>query len=684
MYGAATELGRSPGRDGPPPRPRENAAADTGGFAVRDREGRKFSAGSGIDPRVDPAIAFLGGFGISRHALDLASRLAATRGTAAHDELIAAGFLGAQEYWAHLADFLGLVFVTGKDALAMSPASRIVPSEALRRADRLMVTGGGESFLLVAPAGAMLSRLCASVGRAPQIAHRIRIAAPETIRSVLLRRNSGHYAACAIQRLRRASAASSAFGRPGPLVTSIMAILAGLFAAALWIAPTVTLFAAAGLMNLVFFNSVFWKLAAALHRQRPQSAALLAEPDLPAYTIMVSLYREANVIPDLLTSLAAIDYPPVKLQVLLIAEADDKETIAAIQRWRDDRFELVCVPCAAPRTKPKALVFALPFARGDFIVVYDAEDRPEPGQLRAAAAAFAADPSLGCIQARLTPDNAETWLSRMFTIEYAANFDVLLPALADWRLPLPLGGTSNHFPRRVLQKVGAWDPFNVTEDADLGLRIARSGYRIGMIASRTYEEAPLRLAQWLPQRRRWLKGWMQTVLVTLDRRDRSFRHFTWCGALLVHGLLTGGIVSLMAYPLMFAWPLVVFAMPGLWRGLDTPAFHALIALSLINVGGFVVAALVSALRGLSAIGNLRLALLLPTLPVYYLLMSFATWQALGQLFRAPSKWEKTAHGISKNRRTPGASAVNMVECPVNTPDGAPLQSVDKGHAEGKC
>ena len=152
------------------------------------------------------------------------SRLAAIRGTAAHDELIAADVLGADEYWACLAAYLGLPFVTGKDALAMSPAVRFVPSEALRRADRLMVVGGvrgggvrgsGEALLLLAPAGAMLSRLCGNIERAPQIAQRIRIAAPETIRSILLRRHAGHYAECAVQRLRRASVASSAFGRPG-------------------------------------------------------------------------------------------------------------------------------------------------------------------------------------------------------------------------------------------------------------------------------------------------------------------------------------------------------------------------------------------------------------------------------------------------------------------------------------
>ena len=442
MYEVPADLEMVPGHERPAVSAWRNIAEDIGGpcpgspaSGIPAPDGRKPVINADIDATIDPAIAFLDGFGISRRALDLATRLAATRGTAAHDELIAAGILNSDDYWAYLADDLGLPFVTASEALAMSPAARFVPSEALRRADRLMVMDGAAPVLLMAPSGAMLSRLRDSVEGAPQIAHRIRIAVPETIRSLLLRRQAGHYAECAVQRLRRASVASSAFGRPGPVITSILAAMTGLFAAAAWTAPAMTLFAAAGLMSLIFFNSVLWKLAAALHRQRPQPAGALRESDLPAYTIMVPLYREANIIPDLMASLGAIDYPRIKLQVLLIAEADDHETIAAIRRSGDDRFELVCVPPAAPRTKPKALVFALPFARGDFVVVYDAEDRPEPGQLRAAASAFAADPGLGCAQARLTPDNAETWLSAMFTIEYAANFDVLLPALAAWRLP---------------------------------------------------------------------------------------------------------------------------------------------------------------------------------------------------------------------------------------------------------
>ena len=273
------------------------------------------------------------------------------------------------------------------------------------------------------------------------------------------------------------------------------------------LAPFATFNALGLILTLFFLNCSFWKAAAAFCRPRPLKLEPIPDRRLPTYSVLVPLYREAAVVPDLIRHLKRLDYPASKLQVLLILEADDEESLTAVRRHADAaQFELVVVPPSQPRTKPKALTYALNFARGDYVVVFDAEDRPEPDQLRKAAAAFRERPDLGCVQARLTPDNRDSWLARMFTLEYAANFDVLLPALASWRVPLPLGGTSNHFPRDVLEAVGAWDPFNVTEDADLGVRLARFGYQTATLHSRTFEEAPVTFRQWLPQRRRWVKG----------------------------------------------------------------------------------------------------------------------------------------------------------------------------------
>jgi cellulose synthase/poly-beta-1,6-N-acetylglucosamine synthase-like glycosyltransferase len=206
------------------------------------------------------------------------------------------------------------------------------------------------------------------------------------------------------------------------------------------------------------------------------------------------------------------DYPREKLDIKIVIEEDDTDTADALASCRlAIPFEVIVAPPGGPRTKPKALNAALQFARGSFTVVFDAEDRPEADQLRKALAAFDADPQMVCVQARLTIDNvADSWLSRMFTAEYAGQFDVLLPGMAALRLPLPLGGSSNHFITEVLREAGAWDPFNVTEDADLGIRLGRLGHRCGVIASTTDEEAPAQFSPWLRQRTRWIKGWIRT------------------------------------------------------------------------------------------------------------------------------------------------------------------------------
>src|SRR6185312_3160425 len=199
----------------------------------------------------------------------------------------------------------------------------------------------------------------------------------------------------------------------------------------------------------------------------------------------------------------------------LVLEADDAETIAAAEAVREAGFELVLVPEGVPRTKPKAANFALQFARGEYLVIYDAEDRPEPDQLLKAVAAFRAGPrTLACVQARLNFYNADhNWLTRMFALDYALWFDMLLPGLDRIGMPMPLGGTSNHFRTAILRDIGGWDAFNVTEDADIGIRLAQLGYRVSMLDSTTFEEAPLRFGVWLRQRSRWLKGYMQTWLV---------------------------------------------------------------------------------------------------------------------------------------------------------------------------
>lgn len=240
------------------------------------------------------------------------------------------------------------------------------------------------------------------------------------------------------------------------------------------------------------------------------------QKDLPVYTILLPVYKEAEVMGTLIKSLKNFDYPEDKLDIILLLEAGDEETFEAAKRERPPaNWRFLSLPDSLPKTKPKALNYGLHFARGDYLTIYDAEDIPDPDQLKKAVISFRTHPKdFICFQAALNYFNRnENFLTRMFTLEYSFWFDCFIPGLYKLGLPIPLGGTSNHFDVQKLKQIGGWDPFNVTEDADLGLRASMEGYKVGVIYSTTYEEANSKLGNWLRQRSRWVKGYMQTFLV---------------------------------------------------------------------------------------------------------------------------------------------------------------------------
>lgn len=253
-----------------------------------------------------------------------------------------------------------------------------------------------------------------------------------------------------------------------PIYFTQLIVVAGLIAGlvlALRNAPALTWTAIHYLALVLFGIVILWRLIAASNLKRVLWR-LAAPANWPAYTVLCPLYHEANMVRDLVASLARLDYPRTELQVLLLVEEDDRETVAAAIEAAHDHIEVIIVPPATPRTKPKALNAALELARGEYLVVYDAEDRPHPQQLRAALAEFQdGDERLACLQAPLDIDNPEaSWITRQFAAEYAIQFREMLPMLAKLGLPLPLGGSSNHFRTAALKRVGGWDPFNVSED----------------------------------------------------------------------------------------------------------------------------------------------------------------------------------------------------------------------------
>lgn len=384
-------------------------------------------------------------------------------------------------------------------------------------------------------------------------------------------------------------------------------------------------------------------------RERAACPPLRPE-DLPVYSVLVPLFRETRVLAQILTALQKLRYPPDKLDIKLILEEEDLEMQYALEHFRLDAcFEVIIVPAGRPQTKPRALNYALQFCRGELVTIYDAEDIPEPDQLHRAAERFAASsPQLACLQAQLTYYNPrENWLTRQFTAEYAALFGVLLPALANHGLPLLLGGTSNHFRADILRKLGAWDPFNVTEDADLGLRLARQGYETAVFGSLTYEEANTRLGNWLRQRARWLKGFFATWLVHMRDPLRLMRELGPAGFWTMQAMTLGVFASALLHPLCMALTLILYVMhpvPPVGAGLGIILLAGLNLFILLAGYGLAIAL---ARRGLHRRGLFGWLGTLVTMPAYWLLMSAAAWLALWQFMRAPFHWNKTEHGLSR-------------------------------------
>jgi len=312
-------------------------------------------------------------------------------------------------------------------------------------------------------------------------------------------------------------------------------------------------------------------------------------------------------------------------------------------------------PAGAPQTKPRAINAAIPFVTGTFLVVYDAEDRPEPGQLRAAVARFADVPdTVACLQARLVIDNsADSWLTRFFTIEYAALFDVVKAGTARLGLPVPLGGTSNHFRADALRAIGLWDAWNVTEDADLGFRLAIHGFGVEDLNAATYEEAPNRLGPWLHQRSRWLKGWMQTIISHSRRPVAVWRAMGTVNFLSAVAQSAGVIVGALGAPVFHTLVVLRVMAPEPFGsgGLVLQMADALIVV--LGIAG-ILSVYVPAFMALHRRRLWPLAGWALALPLYQLLVSVAAYKAAWELVRAPHRWNKTTHGTARRRQTPMA------------------------------
>lgn len=375
----------------------------------------------------------------------------------------------------------------------------------------------------------------------------------------------------------------------------------------------------------------------------------IRKQELPVYTILLPMYHESRVVPSLLRALETLDYPANKLDIKVLLEADDKQTLATIRNTRTRlAVEVVMAPEAGPRTKPRACNEGLARARGEYLVIYDAEDRPDPDQLLKAVAAFQRLPQqVACLQCSLDFYNRKhNWLTRQFTIEYAAWFDLFLPGLHAADLPIPLGGTSNHFRIDVLRAAGGWDPYNVTEDCDLGIHLHAMGKRTRILDATTWEEATSCIGPWIRQRSRWAKGYVQTFLVLTRHPVRTARHLGGRGTL---GFLTVvGVFTLAQIVNPIYWIAGGMHLVIGWRILypedRVSVFFFVMAIMLATGNLLFIAANLLAARRRGG-GRLYYDALLS--PICWVLASVAAWRGVGQLATRPFHWEKTPHGTIK-------------------------------------
>jgi cellulose synthase/poly-beta-1,6-N-acetylglucosamine synthase-like glycosyltransferase len=384
-----------------------------------------------------------------------------------------------------------------------------------------------------------------------------------------------------------------------------------------------------------------------------EEALSVPERELPFYTIMIAAYRESSVIAKLIDHIGQLDYPVERLEVLLLIEEDDDETLEALRKIdAGSQFKLVVVPPGDPRTKPKALNYGLTLARGDIVAVYDVEDTPDILQLRRSAVALDRfGPEVACLQAKLSYGNAnQNFITRSFTIEYAMWFSFFLPGLVSLNAPIPLGGTSNHFRRAALRALGGWDPYNVTEDCDLGIRMFREGYRTKVLESITLEEANSDFVNWVKQRSRWYKGYLQTFLIHLRSPVEITREMGGKGVFHLSAFVGATPILAVLNPIFWGLTIVWFIAHPAFVLEIFPAPVYYLGLALWSFGNFLLWYLTILTARQTQHDGLVFAALL--VPLYWIMMSIAAVKAVWQLVVTPSFWEKTVHGLTPKADAP--------------------------------
>ncbi len=591
---------------------------------------------SSLHERVDARdLAFLVAYGVRPEFLNAAVARAHREDVCPARALVACGGVSESRLYRGLAHHLGVAFEAGWPRLA----APVDVAEIQRRGFAKLACGRW----LIAPCDQALPLLLTARDRFRLNRSRLVLTTPAHLAALARHHGSAALADAASHALPNDAPRLSAKGALDAWSCAIASIVALVCALATLSSNTPFLVT----MGLLFLAGIMFRLLVCARGRDPDpvETVTLRDAEAPFYSVLVPLYREAGMVPDLVAALDRLEYPRSKLEILVLVETDDDETLAALAaRPLSAPYRIIVVPDGGPRTKPRALNVGLMLARGSLITVYDAEDRPAPDQLRRAAQRFAAAPDrLACLQARLRITNGDDrCFARAFAIEYASLFELFNVGLARWTLPIALGGTSNHFRTAILRAVGGWDAWNVTEDADLGLRLARFGYATDVLASVTCEEAPESLKLWFRQRRRWMKGWLQTSVV-LARDVRGVgRDLGPLRAMSVGLCLLNLVAGPLLTPVFLAFVVWHLARDGLPAPLESWALlKATLSYSVIAAG--LGSTLWCGFAGLTLSGQHAYRWSLPLLLPYQLMISAAALVGLWDLVRNPYYWHKSEH-----------------------------------------
>jgi glycosyltransferase XagB len=608
-------------------------------YPSKPEEGGWNHATKQFESMFPPEIAFLARYGVPDTVL---AEIIRFEGQRLDEVAIRNGFVSEEFYYRALAAETGLPFVTNLEALELVGDLECLQTLLARTSYR-------SPRAVAAPIGARLSYV---VRCDPAQLAGLVITTPSRLKAQLrhnLRSGRVAYAATALMKIRPSL---SAYGGLWLGQIVVMMAITPFFSFFMTLEPLITTVVTGLIVAPFFLFNTVARLSAVYQRGTPvRQPVRLNDSELPVYTVIVPLYHEARIVPHLIASLSALDYPRTALDIKIVIEETDIETRSALRKHGIPAYmDVIVAPEGFPQTKPRALDIALLEARGVFVTIYDAEDIPEPQQLRLAASHFAIlPPQIGCLQAELRIDNGtDALISRLFALEYAGLFKVANPGLEAMGIPFLLGGTSNHFRTDVLRQIGGWDAWNLTEDADIGCRLVANGYRLSCFDSVTQEEAPVTLYAWFKQRVRWMKGFTQTAITLTREPIRVGCQMGWITYFIVLCLTFGTVISALCFPLAFVGVLYLSVHYALYLD-EPPLVIAFLVLSqgffLCGLAAMIIPAWVGAKR--AGIGHWRLWSLM--MPVYALGVSLASWVSIFELVRRPFYWNKTEHGVSKTR-----------------------------------